>query len=885
MIAAVSLLILSVTGAKAQTPAYKNPSLPVEVRLKDLLGRMTVEEKIDQLRSDADPKVFLKALGTTGWGFIPLYGLRGTDPAAEAKQINEWQKIAQTSRLGIPVMPYEESLHGLIDKGHTSFPQAIALAATWDPALIHQVAKSIAAEDRSNGVRQVLSPVINVCRDARWGREEESYGEDPYLQSQIAVAFVSELEGAGVVTTPKHYIANVWDGGRDSNAVEISDRSLFDVYLPPFKAVFAAGSRSVMCSYNAMNGVPCACDPWLLTDVLRGSLGFKGYVVSDWGAASNVMDRFQVVKTPAECAAALVNAGMEAEHPTVYISRYLDEAVSKGLISMKTLDQAAGRILRVKFEIGLFENPFVDPDKAAAEAINPEHTAIARTAAERAMVLLKNDHNTLPLSADYKNIAVFGDFVNDPVPLGGYSGTGNVEHRKSILQGLKDHSPSVNFNFVSGCSIGNGVVLPVIPTSALQTPDGKPGLKAEFFNNQNLEGAPALTRTDSTVDFDWVDEAPSKGFQQTHYSIRWSGFITAPEAGDYDISGTSDDGMRIYVDGKMIVDDWSDHPATTVLGRVHLDAGVKAPIRIDYYQNTGEASARVGWKLSSQGDMVSQQAAQAASSADANLVFVGIKEGEGSDRAYLNLPGNQEDVIKAVAKSGKPTIVVIVAGGAVTMEGWVDQVPAILDAWYPGQEGADAIARVLCGDANPSGKLPFTFPKTIGQCPLYYNFEPSGRGYDYVNSSGSPLFAFGHGLSYTKFEYSKLAVTPHDRDSRAANPGLFWVTFDINNTGDREGTEVPQLYLYEETASVIRPLKALKGFQAVSLKPGESKVVTLALTADDLSLWNTSLQRELQPGTFDIMVGSSSDDIRLKGKLEVTQKMFGEKIPEHVAKK
>ena len=529
------LWLAALSFASGQNPPYKNPNLPVEQRVKDLLQRMTTQEKIAQLRSDASPSVFLKALGTTGFGFIPLYNLRGTDPAPEAEQINAWQKIATGNRLGIPPMPYEESLHGLIDKGHTSFPQAIALAATWDQDLIHQAAMDIAAEDRAEGVRQVLSPVINVCRDARWGRMEESYGEDPLLTSRIAVGFVSALEKAGVVTTPKHYVANVWDGGRDSHAVEISMRSLFDVYMPPFKACFEeGGSRSVMCSYNAVNGLPCASDPWLLTDVLRGDFGFKGYVVSDWGAANNVWERFHVVNTEEECAAALVNAGMDAEHPTVYIfGKPLDDAVAHGLISKKALDLAVSRILRVKFEIGLFDNPYVDPAKAASTAVDPSHTEMARVVSERSMVLLKNEKKTLPLSPDLKQIAVFGDFVNDEVPLGGYSGTGNRATRKSILQGLKDHATGTQFNFVPGCVLGGGGELPAIPNSAFTTPDGQPGLLGEYYSNQTFQGSPTVTRTDSNIDFNWDNGPPSPGFPREHYSVRWTGFITAPSSGDY----------------------------------------------------------------------------------------------------------------------------------------------------------------------------------------------------------------------------------------------------------------------------------------------------------------------------------------------------------------
>lgn len=877
-VVAVSLLSYGAIalGAGQDTPTYKNSKLPVEQRVQDLLKRMTTQEKIAQLRSDGNPQVFEGPLKTTGFGFIPLYPLRGLTPAKLADTINGWQKEAMGSRLGIPFMPYEESLHGCIDSGHTSFPQAIALASTWDPELIHRVALAISEEDRSNGVRQVLSPVINVVRDARWGRMEESYGEDPLLTSRIAVAFVTALEKAGVVTTPKHYVANLWDGGRDSHAVEISLRSLFDVYMSPFKAVFQeAGARSVMCSYNAVNGVPCASDHWLLTDVLRGDWGFKGYVVSDWGAANNVWERFHVVGTEEQCAAALLNAGMDAEHPGIYIyGKALDDAVAHGLISQKVLDTAVGRILRVKFEIGLFDDPYVDPAKAAAAATDPAHTALAREAAERAMVLLKNDSNVLPLPTSIHHVAVFGDLANGQVPLGGYSGTGNRAERKSILQGLRDHSPSTQFDFVSGCSIGGENLLPPIPTSALQTPDGQPGLKGEYWTNMTFQGEPKIVRTDASIDFNWDDAPPASDFPKEGYSIRWTGSIVAPESGDYEISITSDDGMRLIVDSKTIVEDWGEHAAKTTTGTITLRKGEKASIRVEYYQNGGQASARLGWKRAGASDSLTEHVREAASAADATIVFAGIREGEGQDRAYLKLPGNQEDVIKAAAAAGKPVIVVLVAGAPVTMEGWIDKVPAILDAWYPGQEGADAIANVLFGDVNPSGKLPMTFPRTVGQCPIYYNLEPSGRGYDYVDSTGAPLFPFGHGLSYTTFAYSNLKVS-------GSYP--FTVSVDVENTGKRAGTEVVQLYTHQQVASVIQPLKELEGFRTVALQPGEKKTVAFPLGFDQMSMWDVNMRRVVEAGKFDVMVGSSAEDIRQRTVITVAKGVKGESMPMHPA--
>jgi beta-glucosidase len=861
---AFACLLAALTAtAFAQNAPYKNPKLPVKERVSDLLHRMTTEEKIWQLRCESGPKIFEPALKTTGIGFLVIYPWRSDTPGELAKRLNAWQEMAKQSRLGIPPMVEEEALHGLIDKGHTSFPQAIAMAATWDPELVNQVSRAIADETVNQGVRQVLSPVINVVRDARWGRVEETYGEDPYLTSRLAVGFVSGFEKSGIATTPKHFVANLWDGGRDSNSVHISMSSLFNTYMPPFQAAFQdAGASSVMCSYNAVNGVPCASDPWLLTDILRKKWGFPGYVVSDWGAASNVFNTFHVVGSEEDAAAALVNAGMESEHPGIYIyGKPLDDAVRSGKISGKILDTAVSRVLTIKFEKGLFDHPIVDPAKAAASAVDPAHTALAKQVATRSMVLLKNDRNTLPLSKAIHRVAVFGDVAIMPSPLGGYSGSGNHEQVKGILAALKEKCPDTTFDFVQGSSMGAGKELPAIPASSFQTEGGTPGLTAEY--SADADGANVyLKRIDPQLNFDWGDGAPDAKVPQDHFFVKWTGYLTSPEDGTYAVSATSDDGMRVYVNGQLVADNWGDHSAQSVIGRITLKAGEKVPLKVLYYEGTGEAVAKLGWQKEGAADTLLGRVTQTAAAAESSIVFATIREGEGQDRSYLKLPGNQEDVIKAAADGAKPVIVVLVAGSPVTMEGWVDRAPAILDAWYPGQEGADAIADVLFGDANPSGKLPITFPKTVGQCPLYYNFEPSGRGYDYVDGPGTPLFPFGHGLSYTSFKYSNLVVE---------GDGPYSIRVDVTNTGSRAGTEVVQLYVHQQVATLIQPLKSLKGFKAVTLGPGETQTVTMPLGFDTLSYWDNSMHQVLEPGVFDVMVGSSSDDIRVKKTLTVTQ--------------
>jgi beta-glucosidase len=856
-------LLLSALFAQDTAP-YKNPKLPVEQRVHDLLGRMTLEEKLNQLRADGNPRVYEKPLETTGFGFFTVAAIRGQGPVRLAESLNALQRTAQKSRLGIPIMPYEESLHGLIDPGHVSFPQAIALAATWDPSFIHRCAEVIADEDRAEGVRQVLSPVINVVRDARWGRVEESYGEDPLVTSKIAVAFTSALENAGVVTTPKHYVANLWDGGRDSHAVEISERSLREIYLAPFKAVFQqGGSRSVMCSYNAVNGIPAADSKWLLTDILRGEWGFQGYVVSDWGAAINVFSRFHQSGTIAESAALQLTAGMDAEHPSVDIyGKPLDDAVAQHLVSMKTIDTAVSRILRVKFEIGLFDDPLVDPAKALALADAPDHRALALDAARKAMVLLKNERNVLPLSKSAKRIVVVGDVANGPTPLGGYSG--NPGARMSFLEGMKAASPSTQFEFVGGVGTNPHTSLPAIPASALQTPDGQPGLKAEYWNNETLSGPPVLTRTESGVNYEWDGNSPGDKVHPEHFSARWSGFVVAPSTGEYRFGISTDDGGRLKIDGKLVADNWGEHAESSKVANVHLVGGEKTSIEFDYYQAAGPAAARLGWARLGAQTSVMSDITDAAKGADAVVVFGSINEGEGSDRAFLNLPGNQDDAILAAQASGAPVVVVLVAGAPVTMEKWADAVPAVLDVWYPGEEGAKATAETLFGDNNPGGRLPITFPRTVGQCPIYYNLEPSGRGYDYVDSTGKPLYAFGHGLSYTSFAYSNLNIEP----LRIEN--VWRVTVDIKNSGTRAGDEVVQLYTHQRHSSVIRPLIELKDFRRIHLEAGASQTVTFTVGPEQLAFLNAEMKMAIEKSPVDIMIGAASDDIRVRGSVTTT---------------
>jgi len=850
-------------------PPYQNATLPVEARVQDLLGRMTLEEKVAQVQCASRDVEAPGGLGPDGLGGLAPV-LRSDAARAAAEKANRIQKLALTkTRLGIPIIIHDEALHGLIGRGASSFPQAIGLAATWNPDLLGRVARAVGRETRTRGIRQVLSPVINIARDVRWGRTEETYGEDPFLTSALGVAFCRAVEGEGVITTPKHYAANVGDGGRDSNAVHFSERLLREVYFPAFKACFQeAGAGSVMAAYNSIDGIPCSSNRWLLTDILKKEWGFNGFVVSDYGSVAGIWNMHSAAATQKEAAAQALEAGLDMELPNVFIyGDPLIQALKEGLVTEAVLDRAVSRILAAKFRLGLFDTPFVDPAEAAKSNDSAEHRALALEAARQSIVLLKNETGALPLKKGLKTIAVLGPCAESE-RLGGYSGFGVKV--VNILAGIKDKvSPATKVLFAKGCDL-EIAPLPAIPAANLVPPDAAPGvhgLKGEYFNNKDLSGEPALVRVDGPIDFDWAMGAPDPKIDPEAFSVRWTGKLIPDKTQDYLLGLTTDDGVRLYLDGRLVLDRWVQRSATTDYLPLRLEAGRAYDLRIEYYENGGYCFAGLGWDIKPEADVMFQQAVEAAKSAEAAVVVVGIIEGEGQDRARLSLPGKQEALIKAVTETGVPTVVVLTGGSAVTMESWGHLAPAIVEAWYPGEEGGHALADVLWGDYNPAGRLPITFPQFEGQTPLYGIPRPTGRGYDYVNMSGQPLYPFGYGLSYTKFDYRNLKITPDK-----INPGgRVTVTVEVANIGERAGDEVVQLYLRDLVSSVSRPIRELRGFRRISLQAGETKTVEFTLGAEALSFLDKDLKSIVEPGGFEVMVGSSSADIRAKASFEVVR--------------
>jgi beta-glucosidase len=856
---------------------YRDARLPVDTRVHDLLGRMTIEEKFWQtfmIPGDLDDSTHDYSHGA--FGLQISVAPRGQTVAptaaarAHAERINAIQRFfVEHTRLGIPIIPFEEALHGLGRDGAMVFPQSIALAATWDTALVGRVAAAVARETRSRGIRQALSPVINIANDVRWGRVEETYGEDPYLSSQMAMAFVGAMEHAGVVATPKHFIANVGDGGRDSYPIDFSARLLDEIFFPPFKAAITqAHAHSVMSAYNSVDGLPATQNRALLTDKLRREWGFTGFVISDAAATGGATVLHHTEQSTATATKDALDAGLDVIFQSSYEQHrpYLD-AYRRGLIAPAVIDSAVAHVLRAKFELGLFEHPYVDADSAAYWNGNAAHRALALDAARKSIALLRNERGVLPLSKSLKSIAVIGADASE-ARLGGYSGPGI--HKISILDGLRDKlGANTTVRFVAGPGrVSSDYV--VVPSENLHARTGgepAPGLRGEYFDNNRLDGQPRVIRVDERIDFRWTLNSPARGIPFDWYSARWAGTMTIPRGGVRHIGLEGNDGYRLWIDDKLIIDNWRKASFGTHMAAVNLARGSEHAIRIEYFESTGNARLKLVWDAGVTSAWRAQldSAAVAATKSDVAVVVAGLEEGEFRDRAFLKLPGHQEELIERVAATGKPVVVVLVGGSAITMSRWIDRVEGVIDVWYPGEEGGHAVADVLFGDANPAGRLPITFPMSEGQLPLVYNHKPTGRGDDYLDLTGQPLFPFGFGLSYTTFEYSNLIISP----AEMLATGTATVRCTVKNTGKVAGDEVVQLYVHDVLASVARPVMMLEGFARVRLDPGEERVVAFTLSTPELQMLDASLHWIVEPGSFRIMVGSSSRDIRLRGELVV----------------
>ena len=863
LLAAALVIALTVLAQERQPYPYQRADLPVDARVRDLLVRMTLEEKFWQLfmiPGDLDNPANDYSHGIFG------LQIRGARTARDhADRINAIQRyFVEKTRLGIPIIPFEEAVHGLAWDGGTMFPAAIGLAASFDTRLMASVADAIAAETRGRGIRQVLSPVINIADDVRWGRVEETYGEDPYLSSRMGAIYVGKLEANGVIATPKHFVANVGEGGRDSYPIEHSDRMLMERYFPPFIAALQAGARSMMAAYNSVDGSPMTQNRHLLTDVLKRDWGFGGFVISDASGTSGATVLHMTEASTATAAQHAFDAGLDVVFQSSYGQQrpYLD-AFQRGLIPGDVIDAAVSRVLRAKFELGLFEHPYAEI--ADVERRMATHHALALEAAHESIVLLKNERQLLPLAKTVKSIAVIGVDA-DEARLGGYSGPGNG--KVSILTGIKSAVPSALVRYAPGP--GRTIrELDVIPASQLSS--GTPaqparGLLGEYFDNPQLQGSPRLTRTDARMDFRWTLNSPGRGIPFDWYSVRWTGTLTIPATGPTEIGVEGNDGYRLYLDDRLVIDNWIKRSYGTRTVPVTYAPGSTHTVRLEYFEPSGNARIKLIWNagVADRSRRLIEDAVAAARASDVAIIVAGLEEGEFRDRAKLGLPGMQPELIEAVASTGKPTIVVLIGGSAITMP-WLDKAGAVLDAWYPGESGGDAVADILFGDANPAGRLPITFPVSEGQLPLYYDHKPTGRGDDYVDETGMALFPFGFGLSYTAFEYSNLTIEPAEIPAT----GTATIRCTIKNTGRRPGEEVAQLYVRDVLATVARPVLELKGFERVALQPGEQRTLTFTIGPDALRMLDANMKWIVEPGEFRVLIGASSKDLRLRGQLTV----------------
>lgn len=871
---------------------YKNKDLPIDERVEDLLSRMTLEEKVKQLdqyigvsflnkthphqsnAADDDSEInwekVEKEIGELGVGCIhDLYG--------SAEITNQLQRYAvEKTRLGIPILFSEEALHGFCKPGSTVFPQQIALASTWDPEIVYQVGRAIATEARSYGVHEVFAPVIDLARDPRWGRVEETYGEDTYLASKIAVAMIKGMQGESlknfdtVVAEPKHFVAyGVPVGGLNCAPALIGERELQTYYLPVFEAaVVEGGAKNIMASYNSIDGIPCIGDKRLLTEILREKWGLEGFVRADLGAILRLYDAHRTAKTKEEAIRQALEAGVDMQYYDFdhqFYQQSIINMVKEGIISEETLNTAVRRVLRIKFLLGLFENPYVDTELSKKVVHCQKHQEIALQAAREGICLLKNDNNLLPLSKNLKAIAVIGPSAATP-RLGDY--TPHIENVEPItlLDGIKKLvSPATEVWYAKGVDITPSDLIP-IPAHWLYTEDGKHGLKGEYFDNPNLEGVSLFERIDREINFNWMITKPSQKLSNFTFSVRWSGKLKPDRNLKGYIGVKSLDSMRVWIDGKMIIDSWGEKKGLDQCIPFEFEKGREYEVRIEYCRDFNGVKILFGY---SYGDEEIEKAIEIAKKSDVVIAALGDSTetcGEGLDRADLVLPGKQRELLKALYKTGKPIVLVLQNGRPLSLDWEVEHIPAIIEAWYAGEKAGQAIAEVIFGDYNPAGRLPISFPKSVGQIPVYYN-RPPGGSRRYVEFDWEPLFPFGHGLSYTGFEYTNLRLSA----SKIQEDENLTVTIDVTNVGKREGDEVVQLYIHDHCASVVRPYMELRGFKRIHLKPGETKTVTFELTPKDLQVLNRDFKWVVEPGLFTVMIGASSKDIRATATFEVIE--------------
>jgi beta-glucosidase len=815
----------------AQSPAQS--SAEIERRVEAILSQMTLEEKID----------FIGGVD----GFF----------------------IRDVPRLKVPRMKMADGPLGVRNFGPaTAFAGGVALAATWNPQLANRVGMEIGRDARAKGVHFLLGPGVNIYRAPMNGRNFEYFGEDPFLASRIAVDYIKGVQSQGVTATVKHYMGNNSEFDRHNTDSVIDERTMREIYLPTFEAaVKEAHVGAMMDSYNVVNGEHASQNKFLLTDVAKKEWGFDGVMMSDWFATYDGV--------------AAVNAGQDLEMPSgAFMNRQtLMPAIEQGKVTTATIDDHVRRILRTAVRFGWLDR---DQTDYSVPRLNQQGRLAALDAAREAIVLLKNDRGVLPLDRKkIKSVAIIGPLAYPASPVGGGSARVEPFVAVSYLEGLNNYlGPAGRVLYSPGIpsmsEMAERTNFSTAPTA------GKPGLTAEYFANDKLEGSPVVTRTERVINFGPGSRAV---LPEQAQSSRRTGYFVPQQAGAHEVfvQSTGEDGgaYRLYVDDKLILDNWTENRALGGSATLNLDA---APHKIVLEQRGRSQwlGGRLRLGIFRQGQVVDPEALKLASMADAVVVTAGFDyetESEGSDRTF-RLPPGQDDLIRQVAAANKNTIVVLTGGGGSDMTTWIDQTPAVIQAWYPGQEGGTALAQILFGEVNPSGRLPVTFERKWEDNPTHASYYPAApdtkrveykegifvgyRGYEKNNTQ--PLFPFGHGLSYTTFKYSNLSVKP-----AAGGASHYEVSFDVQNTGSREGADVAQVYIGDTHSKVPRPAKELKGFAKVSLRPGETRRVSIPLDARSFSYYDVSAKQwRAEPGDFDVLVGRSSAQIELRGKLTLS---------------
>jgi beta-glucosidase len=851
------VLAFQVHAQQAPAPAaYMNPAVPLEQRVNDLIGRMTLEEKVSQMRDHAAP--------------IP--------------------------RLGIPKYDWwNEGLHGVAFAGYaTNFPQVIGMAATWDTDLVHRMGETVSTEARAKYNQAIRgdqhemffgltfwAPNINIFRDPRWGRGQETYGEDPFLTGRMGVAFVTGMQGNDpryfrVVSTPKHYAVHSGpEPLRHGFNVNASPHDLEDTYLPAFRATVAeAHAQSVMCAYNAIDGAPACASSLLLRDHLREAWKFDGYVVSDCAAVADVSNGHHYTPDMAHASAAAVKAGTDLEcgFGTGQAFPALVDAVHQGLIQESELDTALRRLFRARFKLGMFDPPssFAYGRLGVSEVNSAEHRQLSLRAARESLVLLKNQDRTLPLKAGTARIAVVGPTAELIQSLqGNYNGP--PPSPVYPLAGIEKRFSSAKVAYAQGSTLVEGFAIPIEHTALRPASGSGAGLTGEYFSSPDLSGKPVLTRTDRNINFNWDKVVPVNGLQRNNYSVRWSGAFTPPAPGEYKLgvrvnycyACENAEGFRLFLNGKLLVESRSGttgERGEVIEAPVTFNDTQAHPIRLEYLHKTGSAGIDLTWQAPAA--VLRKQAVDAAQQSDVTVAFVGLSpslEGEempvklagfsGGDRTSIDLPAVQEDLLKALAATGKPLVVVLQNGSALAVN-WAQQnAKAILEAWYPGEEGGTAIAETLAGDNNPAGRLPLTFYSSLTQIPAFEEYSMRGRTYRYF--TGKPLYGFGFGLSYTSFAYNNLKLAP---SVKAGEPVT--VEGDVKNTGAMAGDEVVELYLSQPKAFET-PVRVLAGFKRVHLGAGESAHVSLTIDPRSLGQVDQAGNRVVVPGEYTASLGSA----------------------------